>query len=307
MSTGNHHQVTVRHDLRPGDLGRVTELHGVLYAEEYGFDHTFEAYVAETIGEFGRVARPDGDRLWLAEGEGHLVASIAIIERERGEAQLRWFLVHPDVRGRGLGRRLVEEALAFCRDAGYTSVYLWTVSPLAPAARLYESFGFRKTEKKPRGKMWGVTLAEQRVDRHKSELVDWLIQFGSEQPLIRAMLLTSSRARPGTPIDRLSDYDVIVVVSDLQPFTRDDEWLRVYGEPLALFRDTHVSDDVASHAQLVLYEDGTKIDYSIWGDGEVWSCGVELSARSGACGRSKMTCTLVGFRTQIEMALLSVG
>jgi GNAT superfamily N-acetyltransferase len=157
--------VTVRHDLRPGDMGRVIALHGVLYAEEYGFDHGFEAYVAETVAEFGRLARPDLDRLWVAEREGQLVGSIAIVGREDGAAQLRWFLVHPDARGSGLGRRLVHEALTFCRAAGYRSVYLWTVTGLDAAARLYVAAGFRKTETKPPATLWGVDLAEERYDR----------------------------------------------------------------------------------------------------------------------------------------------
>src|SRR3954466_15225154 len=122
--------LTVRHDLRPGDMGRVIALHGQLYAEEYGFDHGFEAYVAETVAEFGKLARPGLDRLWVAEREGRLVGSIAIVGRENGAAQLRWFLVHPDARGSGLGRRLIDDALTFCRTGGYQSVYLWTVSGL---------------------------------------------------------------------------------------------------------------------------------------------------------------------------------
>lgn len=158
-------QVTIRHDPRPGDLGRLTALHGVLYAAEYGFDHTFEAYVAETLGEFGRTARPGRDRLWLAERDGRLVGAVGIVAREGDAAQLRWFLVHPNARGHGLGRRLLAEALAFCRQAGYRSVYLWTVSPLAGAARLYTATGFRKTEEKKAQALWGVTLAEQRYDR----------------------------------------------------------------------------------------------------------------------------------------------
>jgi GNAT superfamily N-acetyltransferase len=156
--------VTVRHDLRPGDMGRVIALHGVLYAEEYGFDHGFEAYVAETVAEFGHLARPDRDRLWLAERDGRLVGSIAIVGREHGAAQLRWFLVGPEARGHGLGRRLVGEALAFCRTAGYRSVYLWTVTGLDAAARLYLAAGFRKTETKPPATLWGVSLAEERYD-----------------------------------------------------------------------------------------------------------------------------------------------
>ena len=157
-------RVTVRYDLRSGDLGRVTELHGVLYAEEYGFDFGFEAYVAETLGEFGRALRPGLDRLWLAELDGRLVGSIGIVGREGGAAQLRWVLVHPTGRGGGLGRRLLDAALTFCRAAGYRAVYLWTVSPLTAAAHLYTTAGFRKTETKSETSLWGVTLAEERYD-----------------------------------------------------------------------------------------------------------------------------------------------
>ena len=156
--------VTIRHDLRPGDMGRVIAMHGVLYAEEYGFDHGFEAYVAETVAEFGTLARPGRDRLWVAELDGRLVGSIAILGRDDGAAQLRWFLVDPETRGQGLGRRLIDESLAFCRAAGYRSVYLWTVTGLDAAARLYVAAGFRKTETKPPALLWGVHLAEERYD-----------------------------------------------------------------------------------------------------------------------------------------------
>jgi GNAT superfamily N-acetyltransferase len=156
--------VTVRTDLRPGDMGRVIALHGVLYAEEYGFDYGFEAYVAETVAEFGHLARPGLDRLWVAERDGLMIGSIAIVGREDGAAQLRWFLVAPDARRSGLGRRLVHEALEFCRGAGYRSVFLWTVTGLDAAARLYLAAGFRKTETKPPAMLWGVQLAEERYD-----------------------------------------------------------------------------------------------------------------------------------------------
>jgi GNAT superfamily N-acetyltransferase len=156
--------ITVRHELRPGDMGRVIAMHGELYAREYGFDHGFEAYVAETVAEFGRLARPEQDRLWLAERGGQLVGSIAIVGREDGLAQLRWFLVSTDARGAGLGRRLVSEALAFCRSAGYRSVCLWTVCGLDAAVHLYVAAGFRKTETKPPASLWGAILSEERYD-----------------------------------------------------------------------------------------------------------------------------------------------
>jgi GNAT superfamily N-acetyltransferase len=156
--------VTIRYDPRPGDMGQVIALHGVLYAQEFGFDRGFEAYVAETVAEYGRLARPALDRLWIAERGGQQVGSIAIVGREGGAAQLRWFLVHPDARGTGLGRRLVSEALEFCRSAGYRSVYLWTVNGLDAAAHVYLGAGFRKTETKPPALLWGARLAEERYD-----------------------------------------------------------------------------------------------------------------------------------------------
>jgi GNAT superfamily N-acetyltransferase len=148
--------------MRPGDLGRVTELHGALYAAEYGFDQRFEAYVAETLGEFGKSGASPRSRLWIAERDGRLVGSIGIVEREGDWAQLRWFLTHPDERGRGFGRRLLNEALDFCRESGYRGVYLWTVTGLPAAAHLYLAAGFQLTDEKPPESLWGVTLSEQR-------------------------------------------------------------------------------------------------------------------------------------------------
>jgi len=150
----------LRYDLKPGDLGQIVYLHGTLYSEEYGFDTTFEAYVAGPLAELVRT-RSDRDRLWIAEHDGRIVGCIAIVGSSCDEAQLRWFLVHPSVRGTGLGARLLHEAVAFCRDRGYESVFLWTVSALTAAARLYQSSGFVKVEELP-GRQWGVDVVEER-------------------------------------------------------------------------------------------------------------------------------------------------
>jgi GNAT superfamily N-acetyltransferase len=164
MSHATLQRATLRHDLRPGDLGRVVEQHGMLYAAEYGLDITMERYIAETIAELGKAAPPDRDRLWIAEIDGRMAGSIGIIGREGGAAQLRWFLVAPEARGQGLGGRLIEEALAFCREAGFRSVYLWTLHILTDAARLYLRAGFQKTEVKPPVPLWGRVLSEGRYD-----------------------------------------------------------------------------------------------------------------------------------------------
>jgi GNAT superfamily N-acetyltransferase len=151
-------------DIRPGDIGRVVEMHGELYAREYGLDRTFEGYVAAGLGEFAVGFDGSRDRLWLAEAEGgRLVGSIAIAGRDGVTAQLRWFLVRPEMRGSGLGGRLLGEAVEFCRGRGFRSVFLWTISELAAAAHLYRRAGFTPTERTTHD-IWGAPHTEERYD-----------------------------------------------------------------------------------------------------------------------------------------------
>lgn len=152
--------VTLRHDLRPGDLGTIVYLHGAVYAQEYGFDPTFEAYVAGPLAQFV-LTHSERDRLWVAERSGRLVGCIAIVGAAETEAQLRWFVVDPSARGMGLGRRLLGEAVAFCAARGYESVFLWTVAALTAAAHLYRAAGFEKVEEQA-GRRWGVEVVEER-------------------------------------------------------------------------------------------------------------------------------------------------
>jgi N-acetylglutamate synthase-like GNAT family acetyltransferase len=157
---------TIRNDLKPGDVGYVTYLHGVLYAQEQGWDHTFEAYVAGPLAEFAKsnaVVRNDRERIWIVEKEGVVAGSIGIVDAASDIAQLRWLLLHPELRGYGLGWYLVREAVGFCREQSYKRVFLWTVSALVEAARLYISAGFRVTEETTRVR-WSCCVTEQRYD-----------------------------------------------------------------------------------------------------------------------------------------------
>jgi ribosomal protein S18 acetylase RimI-like enzyme len=154
--------VTLRTELRPGDLGTIVSLHGTVYAKERGFDSSFEAYVAAPLAQLVCSPSPR-QRLWIAERDGRMVGCVAIVVAAPQTAQLRWFLVEPATRGMGLGKLLLEEALAFCRECGYEEVILWTESALTTAARLYEAAGFRKTAEKP-GRMWGVELVEEKYE-----------------------------------------------------------------------------------------------------------------------------------------------
>jgi len=156
-------QVLIRDDLRPGDIGAIIHLHGMLYAREYGWDPTFEAYVAEGLARF--VLEPDTEhaRIWIAESASGPAGCIAIAAGPDDTAQLRWFLVHPDCRGAGLGRRLMEQALEFCRAWRFRAVFLWTVADLRAAAHLYRSYGFSVTEEYEHER-WGDIVMEQRYE-----------------------------------------------------------------------------------------------------------------------------------------------
>jgi len=155
----------IRHYLKPGDIGYLIYLHGVLYARECGYDQTFEAYVANGLAEFVQSFNPYEDRIWVVEIDDQIVGSIAIGGASRLEAQLRWFLVHPDHRRLGLGRQLMKEALLFCKEHKYKTIFLWTTSELSAARHLYTSVGFRKTEEKTH-KIWGKEVTEERYDLH---------------------------------------------------------------------------------------------------------------------------------------------
>jgi N-acetylglutamate synthase-like GNAT family acetyltransferase len=156
----------IRHHIKPGDIGYLIHLHGVLYAKEYGYDQTFEAYVAGGLAEFVKSFSFDRDRIWLAETNGQIIGSIAIVGHSKADVQLRWFLVHPDYRGLGIGKELLKDAIQFCRERKFKSVFLWTTSELMEAAHLYTNFGFSKTEEKTH-KIWGKKLTEERYDLHR--------------------------------------------------------------------------------------------------------------------------------------------
>jgi GNAT superfamily N-acetyltransferase len=101
--------------------------------------------------------------MWMLEKEGVLGGCIAIVKASETEAQLRWLLLAPELRGYGLGRCLVEEAVVFCRSSGYRAVTLWTEASLTTATRLYRQCGFTLREQK-KGMTWGAERTEERYD-----------------------------------------------------------------------------------------------------------------------------------------------
>ncbi len=154
--------VTIRTEIRPGDIGAIIHLHGTLYAEEYGFDHTFEPYVAIPLSQFVN-DRAAGDAIWIVEKEGKVMGSVAVVHCPGNTAQLRWLILHPDLRGQGIGRKLISEVIRFCKEQRFEAIFLWTIDFLKAALDLYVSAGFKRTERKTH-RIWGRSLTEERYE-----------------------------------------------------------------------------------------------------------------------------------------------
>ncbi len=128
--------------LQVGDIGWVAHRQGILYAQEYGWDGTFEALVAEIAAQFVKNFDPIWENAWIAECEGRVVGSVFLVRVSEQEAKLRLLYVEPDVRGAGLGRRLAGACIAFAKAKGYAKLTLWTNDILHAARHIYQQAGF---------------------------------------------------------------------------------------------------------------------------------------------------------------------
>ena len=134
---------------QPGDMGWVVHRHAVLYSEEYGWDERFEGLVAEVAAQFIARFDPKRERCWIAERDGEIVGSVLLVRKAARIAKIRLLYVEPKARGLGIGRRLVEECIAFARRSGYAKITLWTNSNLDAARHIYQKTGFRLVAEEP--------------------------------------------------------------------------------------------------------------------------------------------------------------
>ena len=145
---------------RPGDIGWIIHRHGVVYAEEYDFDETFEALVAEILIQYIRNHDPKRECLWLAEQAGNRIGSVMIVDAGDRVAQLRLLLVEAKARGQSVGTRLIDECINFSIRNRYRKIKLWTQSNLLAARHLYEKTGFEKVSESPHKSFGQELIAE---------------------------------------------------------------------------------------------------------------------------------------------------
>ena len=148
LSDGPWPDWTTRHP-EAGDIGWVIERHGALYAAEYGFDHRFEALVAQVAGDFLTQHDPARECAWIAHRDGVRLGSVFLVRKTDDIGKLRLLLLEPSARGLGIGKRLVNDCIGFARQAGYRRMTLWTNDILLAARNIYRAAGFRLISSAP--------------------------------------------------------------------------------------------------------------------------------------------------------------
>ncbi len=149
-----------------GDIGWIAHRQALLYAQEYGWDGTYEILAAEILAGIVKTFDPNRERSWIAERDGAVIGSVFVVRGSETVAKLRLLYVEPAARGLGLGRRLVDACIDFSRKRGYRTLSLWTNDILLPARRIYQAAGFACVAREPHhsfgqdliGETWELTL-----------------------------------------------------------------------------------------------------------------------------------------------------
>ncbi|WGW03417.1 GNAT family N-acetyltransferase [Tropicibacter oceani] len=151
--------VELKH-LGPGDSDWLVHQHRHIYARDEGFDDSFGDLVAQILRDFEASHDPAYERGFLAWEGGQRLGSVFCVRVDAQTAKLRLFLLVPQARGKGLGRRMLAESMEFARSKGYERMVLWTHESHRAACALYAAAGWRLTRSEP-VHSFGVDLVEQ--------------------------------------------------------------------------------------------------------------------------------------------------
>jgi len=149
---------------KPGEASYVSYLHMKVYQEMYNFRPVFEYYLLKALAEY--LHNPERSALWVAEIDGRIAGSISIVQSSEGKdtAQLRWFVIDGEYQGYGIGKKLAETAMQFCKTSEYKHVFLWTIDFLKAARHIYSNYGFELTETVENSEWTDETITEERWD-----------------------------------------------------------------------------------------------------------------------------------------------
>lgn len=159
----NYRGILIRTELIPGDLGYVIHMHGKLYKKEYNYGLHFESYVASGVHELYESMATTRSRVWIAEQNGQMVGFLGLMDRGE-QAQVRYFIIDPAIRGVGLGKKLIELFMEYMRSCGFKKAFLRTTKELPAAIHLYTSHGFKLTEEIEANQPFDKDVIEQRYD-----------------------------------------------------------------------------------------------------------------------------------------------
>ncbi len=155
-------QIKITHGFRREHIDGVVRLHREIYEKEYGYGEGFIDYVREGLIEFFEGYNPKRDRVWICSDEEKMTGFM--LGMDRGESnQLRYFVIDPEYRGLGFGKRLMDEYVEWVKGMNFESSYLWTTSELKAAASLYIRAGFILTEE-TESERFGKRVIEQRYE-----------------------------------------------------------------------------------------------------------------------------------------------
>jgi aminoglycoside 6-adenylyltransferase len=104
--------------------------------------------------------------------------------------------------------------------------------------------------------------------RSEEEMFELILGFARQDERVRAVLLDGSRADPQAHKDLWQDFDIVYVVTDVNVFKTDPDWIDVFGERMILQLPDDMGESAkkarTSYCYLMQFMDGTRIDLTLY-------------------------------------------